>query len=111
MFFTDQIDYNTRYVIGGTFVAGFALIVFSFLDRIRAKILTHPIKRDIYIRVLTIIAIAIIVGAIMSVNNSIADARKLEFLGPYTAQQIGVNRYLGELYKVQENTHNVQETE
>jgi hypothetical protein len=108
MFFTDQIDYNTRYVIGGTFVAGFALITFSFLDRIRAKILTHPIKRDIYIRVLTIIAIAIIVGAITSVNNSIADARKLEFLGPYTAQQIGVNRYLGELYKVQENTHNVQ---
>ena len=108
MFFTDQIDYNTRYVIGGTFVAGFALIAFSFLDRIRAKILTHPIKRDIYIRVLTIIAIAIIVGAIMSVNNSIADARKLEFLGPYTAQQIGVNRYLGELYKIQENTHNIQ---
>lgn len=108
MFFTDQIDYNTRYIIGGTFVAGFALIIFSFLDRIRAKILTHPIKRDIYIRVLTIIAIAIIVGAIMSVNNSIADARKLEYLGPYTAQQIGVNRYLGELYKVQENTHNIQ---
>jgi uncharacterized protein len=108
MFFTDQIDYNTKYVIGGTFVAGFALITFSFLDRIRAKILTHPIKRDIYIRVLTIIAIAIIVGATMSVNNSIADARKLEYLGPYTSQQIGVNRYLGELYKVKENTHNVQ---
>jgi len=108
MFFTDQIDYNTKYVIGGTFVAGFALITFSFLDRIRAKILTHPIKRDIYIRVLTIIAIAVIVGGIMSVNNSIADARKLEYLGPYTSQQIGVNRYLGELYKVKENTHNVQ---
>jgi len=108
MFFTDQIDYNTRYAIGGTFVVGFALIIFSFLDRIRAKVLTHPIKRDIYIRVLAIIAIAVIVGAIMSVNNSIADARKLEFLGPYTSQQIGVNRYLGELYKIQENTHNVK---
>jgi hypothetical protein len=108
MFFTDQIDYNTRYAIGGTFVVGFALIAFSFLDRIRAKVLTHPIKRDIYIRVLAIIAIAVIVGAIMSVNNSIADARKLEFLGPYTSQQIGVNRYLGELYKIQENTHNVK---
>lgn len=108
MFFTDQIDYNTRYAIGGTFVVGFALIAFSFLDRIRAKVLTHPIKRDIYIRVLAIIAIAVIVGAIMSVNNSIADARKLEFLGPYTSQQIGVNRYLGELYKIQENTHDVK---
>lgn len=108
MFFTDQIDYNTKYAIGGTFVVGFALIAFSFLDRIRAKVLTHPIKRDIYIRVLAIIAIAVIVGAIMSVNNSIADARKLEFLGPYTSQQIGVNRYLGELYKIQENTHDVK---
>jgi uncharacterized protein len=108
MFFTDQIDYNTRYSIGGTIVIGLALIAFSFLDRIRAKVLTHPIKRDIYIRVLTIIAIAIIVGAAMSVNNSIADARKLEYLGPYTAQQIGVNRYLGELYKIQENTHDVK---
>ena len=108
MFFTDQIDYNTRYAIGGTLVIGLALIAFSFLDKIRAKILTQPIKRDIYIRVLTIIAIAIIVGSIMSVNNSIADAKKLEFLGPYTAQQVGVNRYLGELYKIQENTHEVQ---
>jgi uncharacterized membrane protein (UPF0182 family) len=108
MFFTDQIDYNTRYAIGGTLVIGFALIAFSFLDKIRAKILTQPIKRDVYIRVLTIIAIAIIVGSIMAVNNSIADARKLEFLGPYTAQQVGVNRYLGELYKIQENTHDVQ---
>ncbi len=108
MFFTDQIDYNTRYAIAGAFVVGFALIAFSFLDKIRAKVLTHPIKRDIYIRVLAIIAIAVIVGAIMSVNNSIADARKLEFLGPYTSQQIGVNRYLGELYKIQANTHNVK---
>lgn len=108
MFFTDQIDYNTRYAIGGTLVIGFALITFSFLDRIRAKILTQPIKRDIYIRILTIIAIAIIVGSVMAVNNSIADARKLEFLGPYTAQQVGVNRYLGELYQIQENIHDVQ---
>ena len=107
MFFTDQIDYNTRYAIGGTLVVGFALIAFSLLDKVRAKVLTHPIKRDIYIRVLTIIAIAIIVGAAMSVNNSIADAKKLEYLGPYTAQQVGVNRYLGELDKIQENTHDV----
>jgi len=108
MFLTDQIDYNTRYAIGGTLVVGFVLIAFSFFDKIRSKVLTHPIKRDVYIRVLTIIAIAIIVGGIMAVNNSIADAKKLEFLGPYTAQQIGVNRYLGELNKIQENTHDVK---
>ena len=107
LFFTDEIDYNTRYAIAGTLVVGFALIAFSFIDGVRARVLTHMLKRDVYIRILTIIAIAIIVGGIMSVNNSIADARKIEFLGPYTAQQIGVNRYLGELDKITENTHEV----
>jgi len=110
LFFTDQIDYNTRYVIGGTLTIGFALIAFSVIDRIRARVLTHMFKRDVYIRILTIIAIAIIVGGVVSVNNSIADAKKIEFLGPYTAQQIGVNRYLGELTNVQENIHDVQLT-
>ncbi len=110
LFFTDQIDYNTRYVIGGTLVIGSALIAFSVVDRIRARVLTHMFKRDVYVRILTIIAIAIIVAGVVSVNNSIADAKKIEFLGPYTAQQIGVNRYLGELNNVQENTHDVQLT-
>ncbi len=110
LFFTDQIDYNTRYVIGGTLVIGAALIAFSIVDRIRARVLTHMFKRDVYIRILTIIAIAIIVAGVVSVNNSIADAKKIEYLGPYTAQQIGVNRYLGELNNVQENIHDVQLT-
>lgn len=108
LFFTEQIDYNTRYIIAGTLVIGFALIGFSFVDRIRARVLTHMLKRDVYIRILTIIAIAIIVGGVVSVNNSIADARKIEYLGPYTAQQIGVNRYLGELDIITENVHNVE---
>ncbi|MCE2614341.1 MAG: UPF0182 family protein [Nitrosopumilus sp. (ex Thoosa mismalolli)] len=110
LFFTDQIDYNTRYLIGGTLLVGLALIAFSVVDRIRARVLTHMFKRDVYIRFLTIIAIAIIVAGVVSVNNSIADAKKIEFLGPYTAQQIGVNRYLGELNNVQENIHDVQLT-
>ncbi|QLH07824.1 UPF0182 family protein [Nitrosopumilus ureiphilus] len=110
LFFTDQIDYNTRYVIGGTLLIGFALIAFSVVDRIRARVLTHMFKRDVYIRILSIIAIAIIVAGVVSVNNSIADAKKIEFLGPYTAQQIGVNRYLGELNNVQENIHDVRLT-
>ncbi len=110
LFFTDQIDYNTRYLIGGILFIGFSLIAFSLVDRIRARVLTHMFKRDVYIRILTIVAIAIIIVGIISVNNSIADAKKIEFLGPYTAQQIGVNRYLGELNNVQENIHNVQLT-
>jgi len=108
LFFTDDIDYNTRYAIGGTLVIGFALITFSFIDRARARVLTHMLKRDVYVRVLTAITIAIIVGGIMAANSSIADARKIEYLGPYTAQQIGVNRHIGEIDKIIENTHDVK---
>lgn len=100
MFFTDQIDYNTKYAIGGTLAAGFALIAFYFIDKFKAKVIIHPSKRDIYIRVLTFVIIAILAGSIMMVNNSIADARKIEFLGPYKAEQIGVNRYLGQLDQI-----------
>ncbi len=108
LFFTDQIDYNTRYVIGGTLIIGFALIAFSVADRIRARVLTHMFKRDVYIRIITVVAIAIIIAGVVSVNNSVADAKKIEYLGPYTAQQIGVNRHLGELNNVQENIHDVK---
>ena len=107
MFFTDVIDYNTRYAIAGTLVVGFAAIAFSIYDRIRAKVLTHMFKKDVYIRVITIIAIALIVGIAMSVNNSVADAKKIEYLGPYTAQQIGVNRHLAELDQITESKHEV----
>jgi len=107
LFLTDQIDYNTRYVIGGILVIGFALIAFSVVDRIRSRVLTHMFKRDVYIRIITVIAIAMIIAVIISVNNSVADAKKIEYLGPYTAQQIGVNRFLGELNDIQENIHDV----
>jgi len=107
-FFTDQIDYNTRYVIGGTLVIGFALLSFALVDRIRARVLTHMFKRDVYIRILTILAIAVIVGGLVTVNNSIADAKKIEYLGPYTAQQIGVNRHIGQLDDIKENIHDVK---
>ena len=109
-FFTEQIDYNTRYIIGGTLIVGSALIAFSVVDRIRARVLTHMFKRDVYIRIITVIAITVIVLGIITGNNIIADAKKIEFLGPYTAQQIGVNRYLGELDNIQENVHDVQLT-
>jgi len=108
LFFTDQIDYNTRYVIGGTLVIGFALLAFALVDRIRARVLTHMFKRDVYIRILTILAIAVIVGGLVSVNNSIADAKKIEYLGPYTAQQISLNRHIGQLDDIKENTHDVK---
>ena len=108
LFFTEQIDYNTRYVIGGIFVIGFAFLGFSVVDRIRARVLTHMFKRDVWIRLLTIAAIVLTVIVLTQVNDSIADAKKVEYLGPYTAQQIGVNRYLGQLDDVQENIHDVK---
>ncbi len=108
LFFTSDINYNTRYVIAGTLVIGAALVAFSSADRIRARVLTHMLKRDGYIRVLTILAIVLIVAGIVIVNDSISDARKIEYLGPYTAQQIGVNRYLAELDQITEHTHDVQ---
>ena len=107
LFFGENIDYNTKYAIGGMFVIGFALIAFSIFDRIRSRILTHMLKRDVYIRIFTIIAIAVVVGIAMSVNTSIADAKKIEYLGPYNAQQIGVNRHLGELDQITEHIHDV----
>lgn len=109
MFFTDQIDYNTRYAIGGTLVVAFALIAFYFLDKYRSKVIIHPSKRDIYIRLVSILAIAVIAGSIMAVNNSIADARKIEYLGPYKAQQIGVNRYLGQLDQITKIDYDVRQ--
>jgi hypothetical protein len=108
MFFTDQIDYNTKYAITGTLAAGFALVAFYFIDKFKSRVIIHPSKRDVYIRILTLVTIAIIAGSIMAVNNSIADARKIEFLGPYKAQQIGVNRYLGQLDDIQVVPHEVK---
>jgi hypothetical protein len=108
LFFTEQLDYNSRYVIGGVLLVGFAFLAFSFADRIRSRVLTHMFKRDVYIRIFTILVIVIIVIAVISVNNSIADSKKIEYLGPYTAQQIGVNRYLGELDNINEVKHDVR---
>ena len=39
LFFTDQIDYNSRYVIGGVLLVGFAFLAFSIADRIRSRVL------------------------------------------------------------------------
>ena len=108
LFFTDYIDYNTPYVIAGALLIGVALIAFSFLDRIRARVLTHMLKRDVFIRIGTIVVIGMVVLVATGVNDSVADARKIEYIGPYTAQEIGVNRYMVELGSIQENTHDVE---
>ena len=107
MFFTSQIDYNTKYIIGGTLIIGIVFVAFSIIDRVRARVLTHILNRDVYVRFAIILLISLIMIGFVSVNNSIADAKKIEYLGPYTAQQIGVNNYLGELKTVDSTLHNI----
>lgn len=108
MFFNFNIDYNTKYAIVGAALLGAAFIAWSIIDRRRSRVIILPSKRNAYIRLLTIISIAVIVGSVMAVNNSIADARKIEYLGPYTAQQIAVNRYFAELDEVKEINYDVR---
>ena len=108
LFFTEYIDYNTPYVIAGALLIGAALVAFSFVDRMRARVLTHMFKRDVMIRIGTVAVIALVVLVVTGVNDSVADARKIEYIGPYTAQEIGVNRYLVELNGIRENIHDVQ---
>ncbi|MEM1581432.1 MAG: UPF0182 family protein [Candidatus Bathyarchaeia archaeon] len=103
-FFTTFIDYNTKYQILGFGAAGTALIVFALLDRARVKVVVYGFsgRRQVYFRLLTLALISMIFGSIMLLNNSVADVRKVEMLGPYVTQVISVNRYLAELDKIRE---------
>jgi hypothetical protein len=97
LFFTSSIDYNTRYAIAGTVALGAAFLAYSFFDRIRARVMIYPTKRHLYSRLITIGVVVALVGSIMAINHSIADAKKIEWRGPYTAQEIAVNRYMHDL--------------
>jgi len=101
-FFTSFIDYNTKYPILGLGASSIALAIFAFQDRKNWRE-SHPnVRRKVYLRLGVLAMIGLAVGSIMSLNDSIADVRKLEMLGPYNSQLISVNRYLAELDKVKE---------
>ncbi|MFQ6134336.1 MAG: UPF0182 family protein [Nitrososphaerales archaeon] len=106
LFFPSYIDYNTKYVIGGVLAAGLLFAVFAYLDRSRRRRLIPRTGRSILLRVVTIVIIALVAGSIVTVQNSIADARKVEWLGPYTAQEISVNRYLAQIDEIKEVPYN-----
>jgi len=106
LFFPSYIDYNTKFIIGGVFSAGFLFAAFSYLDRSRRRRITLQTGRGILLRVVTILIIAIMAGSAVAVQNSIADARKVEWLGPYTTQEISVNRYLAQLDEINEVRYN-----
>lgn len=102
MFFPSFIDYNTMYPILGLGALGFSLAVFALLDR-RGKVgVRLGLRRRDYLRLGVLVIIALAIGPIILINISAADVRRLEMLGPYTVQQISVNRYLAELDRVQE---------
>jgi len=102
-FFTSFIDYNTRYPILGLGVACVALVVFALIDKKRSGVGVHLgfRRREVYLRLGVLVMIGLAVGSAMVLNNSIADVRKLEMLGPYNSQLISVSRYLAELDKVE----------
>ncbi len=107
MFFSFNINYNTKYAILGTLIMGALFIAYGFLDSRRSKVIVTPDRKQVYTRLLTILVITIVTGSIMAVNNTIADAKKVVWGGPYIAQDIAVNRYIAELDKVQLVNYNL----
>lgn len=109
LFFPSYIDYNTKFIIVGVFSAGILFAVFAYLDRSKRRRIIPRSSRSIIFRVATILIISLMVGSAVTVQNSIADARKVEWIGPYTTQEISVNRYLAQLDTVNEIQYNFSE--
>ena len=101
MFFSSNINYNTKYAILGVLVIGIIFISYGLFDKRTAKIIVYPQKKQIYVRLLTLLLVSVIFVLIMAVNNSIADAKKIEYMGPYVAQEIAVNQVMADLDKVE----------
>lgn len=108
-FFTSFINYNTRYVIVGLASIGFAFLFLAAWDKIRNSKRDRSFftQRRLGVRIMPLILIGLVVFSITAINNSIADARKIEWLGPYTTQQIAVNRHFAQLDQVKEVPYNV----
>lgn len=102
-FFPSNIDYNTRYYIGGLAAGTILFLILMLLDR---KGRTIYSTRTLAVRLTPILILLLAVGSLMAINNSIADARKVEWLGPYVTQQISVNRHLAQLDEVKEYRYN-----
>ena len=100
IFFSSAIDFNTKYLIAGALVLGGAFIGFGFFDKRRARVIIYPARRHMYARLLTAVAVVAIVGSLVVINTSIAEAKKVEYKGPYNAQEIAVNRDMAELDRI-----------
>ncbi|MFQ5998646.1 MAG: UPF0182 family protein, partial [Candidatus Bathyarchaeia archaeon] len=101
-FFPSYIDYNSKVAIGGLAAAGIFFVTTGFMDASRRGIVTQIARRRLASRVIALLVIILVASSTIAIQNNIADARKVEYRGPYTTQQIAVNRYLAELDMVRE---------
>lgn len=106
LFLTSYIDYNTKFLIAGFSAAGIYLGALSLRGRPAGWGPGEIRRKGLSRRLIPLALIALATSSVVIVNNSIADARKVEWLGPYTAQEICVNRYLAELDEVLEVPYN-----
>jgi uncharacterized protein len=101
LFFSSYIDYNTRVYIIASFIGSLIFAVYGYLDLKRRMIM-----RSFYLRLGLLVILALAVGSIATIQNSIADAQKLEWRGPYVMQEIAVNRYLADLDSIKTLPYN-----
>jgi uncharacterized protein len=109
MFFSTSSDYNTKYAIVCAMMLGVAFTSYGFLDKKHARVIIYPTRTHVYSRLFTAAVIIGLTGSIIVVSNSIADTRKIEWNGPYIAQQIEVNRYMHGLDKIETVNYDAQQ--
>jgi len=95
LFFPSYIDYNTKIYILGAFAISAIFFFFVHLDRRKPGFL-YAFK----IKFGTLILVLLLILTLATIQNSIADARKVEWLGPYVKQEIIVNRYLADISNI-----------
>ena len=95
LFFSAYIDYNTKIYIFGAFALAAIFLLFIYLDKSKPGFL-YAFK----IKFGALILILLLILTFATIQNSIADARKVEWLGPYVKQEITVNRYLADLSNI-----------
>ena len=99
MFFPSYIDFNTRYIIAGVASIGFAMSLFIIYEKFKRR-LDFGFRKNIIIRVAAVLVIILLTGSVVVAQNTIADAKKVEWRGPYTVQEIAVNQYLADIEDV-----------
>lgn len=100
-FFPRYIDYNTKFVILGLAAGSVLFAFFGYLDSKRPIRLSTLFSRPT-IRIGLILLLVLSTGSMIQIQNSIADARKVEWKGPFVVQEVSVNRYLAQLDEIRE---------